>query len=254
MRLGRVLAVMIMSGAVVGAQGVAEPIEVPLRIQDGRLVVPVDAPGGKTLSFGLNLGMGMLSETGAARIGEATSSLTMGGVPVYTEGIQTVPDAELAQGGTLLDGLIGGQTLNRFDILIDVPNARLVLKPVGRTVRWDGVKLSGAVPIAIYHDVLARADVEVNGQLYGGLLDLASPELVINQPVSTKSKVGGDRIDSFRMGYGSYANVPAAVRDLPLFQGWDPDGSGFVVIGAAITYDCALAISWVHQEIRTCVR
>ena len=56
------------------------------------------------------------------------------------------------------------------------------------------------------------------------------------------------------MGYSGYANLPVAVRDLPLFQGWDPDGKGFVVIGAAITYDCALAISWVHQEIRTCVR
>jgi hypothetical protein len=234
--------------------GAADPVEIPLRMQDGRLVVSVDGPDGKEFTFVLGLGVSMLTESGAARIGDATSSLTLGGVPVHTEGIETVPDAELALNGNVPDGLVGGMTLNRFDALIDVPGKRLVLKPVGRSVRWEGVRLSGAVPIAVYHDVLARADVEVNGQLYGGLLDLVSPELVVNEGVRTGSKLEGDRIESFRMGYAGYTDVPVAVRDLPLFQGWDREGKGFVVIGAAITYDCALAISWAHQEIRTCVR
>jgi len=29
---------------------------------------------------------------------------------------------------------------------------------------------------------------------------------------------------------------------------------GFVIIGAPIVYDCALALSWAHQEMRMCVR
>jgi hypothetical protein len=33
-----------------------------------------------------------------------------------------------------------------------------------------------------------------------------------------------------------------------------PDGTGFVLVGAPLAYDCAIALSWVQREIRTCVR
>ena len=35
---------------------------------------------------------------------------------------------------------------------------------------------------------------------------------------------------------------------------WDPNGKGFVLVGAPIAFDCAISLSWVHQEMRTCVR
>ena len=37
-------------------------------------------------------------------------------------------------------------------------------------------------------------------------------------------------------------------------SGWDPQNNGFVVIGAPIAYDCAVAISWFHSELRTCLQ
>lgn len=196
------------AGTTMAAQvGGSAPVEIPLRVEQGRLTVSVDVAGGQSLSFLVSLGSSMLSKTGAARIGGRVASLTMGGVPVNTEGIATVPDAQLALGGVTPAGVIGAETLSRYDVLIDVPGKRLVLKPVGRTVRWDGVKLSSPVTVAVYHDVLMRADVEVNGELYGGLLDLATPELVVNTGVKTRSKIAGSTT-SFRMGYGSYPDLP----------------------------------------------
>ena len=44
------------------------------------------------------------------------------------------------------------------------------------------------------------------------------------------------------------------VTDSPIFQGWDPQGDGFVIVGASVAYDCAIAISWAHAELRTCIR
>lgn len=240
--------------APVGAQtGGPAPIEIPLRVEQGRLMVNVDA-GGRQHPFIVSFGTSKLSTTGASRIGAAKASLTLGGVPVNTESIATVPDAELTLGGSTPAGVVGAETLSRYDVLIDVPGKRLVLKPSGRTVRWDGVKLSSPVAVAVYHDVLMRADVEVNGELYGGLVDLGTPDIVINTGAQATSKVAGNTIASFRMGYASYPNIPVLVRDLPAFRGWDPENKGFVLIGAAVTLDCALAVSFAHQEIRTCER
>ena len=42
--------------------------------------------------------------------------------------------------------------------------------------------------------------------------------------------------DSFRMGYAGWTSLPATVVESPIFQGWDPDGNGFVVIGAALLW------------------
>jgi hypothetical protein len=182
------------------------------------------------------------------------SRLTLGGIPVNTESAATVPDAELAGGGRAPTGVLGGETLNRFDALIDVPNGRLVLKPVGRAVRWDGVSLSNPVPVRIFHDVLIRADIEVGGKLFGGLLDLTSPGLEVNEALRAAANIRAGRIASFRMGYTGWPDLPVAVVDSPIIKRWDGQGAGFAIIGAAVTYDCAIAISWAHSELRTCLR
>ncbi len=171
-----------------------------------------------------------------------------------TEQAFTVPDEELAISGTVPAGVLGGMTLNKFDVLIDVPNQRLVLKPIGRSVRWDGVTLSNPVRLTLFHGVLARVDVEVGGQVFGGLLDLAAPHMAVNEPVRTATQFSGDRLDSFRMGYSGWPDLAVVVTDSPTFQGWDPEGRGFVIIGAPVAYECAIAISWAHAELRTCIQ
>jgi hypothetical protein len=227
-----------------------EPIEIPLRVHDGRLMVTAHGPEGATYDFVLGLGMTLISESGAARIGDSMSALTLGGIPVNTESSQTVPDSYLSTDAAV--GILGGMTLTNYDILIDVPGERLLLKPIGRSVRWDGHSLSSPVGLSVMHDVLLRADVEIGGKVVGGLIDLASPGLEINEPLRSATVNG--RVDKFRLGYSGWTDLPAEVSDAPLFQGWDPENRGFVVIGAAIAYDCAIAISWKHAELRTCLR
>jgi len=231
-----------------------DPIEVPLRVQDGRLMVTVDGPDGAEYDFVLGLGMTLITQGAAARMGKTIASLTLGGVPVETEQASTVPDDYPALAGTAIAGVLGGLTLNKFDVLIDAPNERLVLKPVGRAVYWDGVSLTNPARMTVFHEVLARIDVEVGGAEYGGLLDLAAAHLEVNEPIRTAGGVEGDAAPSFRMGYSAWSDLPVKVTESPLFEGWDPNGNGFVIIGAPVAYDCAIAISWAHAEFRTCVR
>jgi hypothetical protein len=230
-----------------------EPIEVPLRVVDGRMIVSAEASDGSTYDFVLGLGLPLVTQSAVARIGDAR--LTIGGIPVDLEEGQTVPDSYLALDGAIGPtpaGILGSPTLNRYDLLVDVPNGRLVLKPFGRAVRWDGVKLSGSVPVEVFHDLLMRTDVQVEGEVYKGLLDLANPGLQVNRPIG--AAVTDGHIGAFRMGYSGWPDIPAEVSDSPVFGRWVGEGEGFVIIGAAVAYDCVLAISFQHSEIRTCLQ
>ena len=226
-----------------------EPIEIPLRVDDGQLLVTAVSPDGGEHDLVLGLGPTLFTESGAARLGDALASLTLGGVPVETEGYQTVPDAYLA--GSDAVGVLGGNTLNGFDVLIDAPSGRLVLKPIGRAVRWDGVALSSPVTIQVFHDLLLRADVDFGGSVVGGLLDLTRPELQVGDALA--DAVADGAVASFRMGYGGWQDLPAAVVDSPVFGRWDAQ-ERFVIVGSSIALDCAIAISWYHAEVRTCLR
>lgn len=234
--------------------GASAPVEVPLRVEGGRLLVTVNNPDGAEFDFVLGLGMTLLTESGRAAIGEDLTSLTLGGIPVVTEQAQTVPDELLATEGTVPAGVLGGLTLVPHDVLIDAPNGRLVLRAPGRATDWEGVALSNAVPMQVYHDVLARVDVEVQGELFGGLLDLSGPVLDVNEAVRASTGFQDGTLGSFRMGYAGWSDVPVRVTDSPLFRGWDPDGEGFVIVGAPVARECAIAISWARSEFRTCLR
>lgn len=231
----------------------SDPIEIPLKMVDGRLAVTVEGPDRGSYDFVLALGMTYLTRSAAARIGNGLSSLTLGGVPVDTEEVVSVPDTYFGDGHRFA-GVIGGATLNGFDILIDVPNGRLVLKPIGRTVRWDGVSLTSPVNVEVFHDVLIRTQVQIGDDVYSGLLDLEAPTLQVNQPVQAAAGFSGGTIDSFRMGYSGWEELQIAVTDSPVFGRWVPVGTGFVIIGAEVARDCAIAISWFHSELRTCRR
>lgn len=232
-----------------------DPIEVPLRVEGGRLLVPVRAPDGTELEFMLSTGTPptVFSESTAARLGDLTG-LTMGGVPVNTEGSVTVPDEDLTAEGMIIAGMIGSQTLNQFDILVDVPGGRLVLKPISRSVAWAGMTMSDPIRLRVYHGVMLGLDVKLNGREYQGMLDLAMSTLVVNEPVKVQMHLDAKDVGSLALGNINHPDLPVHVRDLDMFRGWDPDNNGFVIVGAPVAYDCAISISWVHREMRTCVR
>ena len=233
------------------AAPVAERIEVPLRVADGRLIVDVQDARGRTHAAVVSLGMTLFTESGLAAL-ESTDGLTVAGLPVVSEMAQTVPDTYLADNGVGAVAVIGGMTWNRHDMLIDVPNGKLVLQPIARAVRWPGVSLSSPARLQVFHDMLLRADVDFGGNVVGGLLELAHPYMDVGDALA--AAVEDDRVASFRMGYTGWSDLPAKVTDNPTFRGWDPNGNGFVVVGAAIAYECVLAVSYAHEEVRTCLR
>ncbi len=231
------------------------PTEVPLRMEQGRLLVPVQAPDGTELEFMLSTGTPptVFSESTAARLGDQTG-LTIGGLPLNMEDIAIVPDEQLTMDGLVIAGIVGAMTLNEYDILVDVPGERLVLKPFGRSVEWDGVELSDPIRLRVYHGVILGLDIEFNGREYQAMLDLGMSTMVINEPVKTAMHLEAEGVSTLGLGGTTLSDLPVRVRDLEIFNNWDPDGAGFVIVGAPVAQNCAISISWVHREMRTCVR
>ena len=256
-RMRKLVGVAVMA-AVIAAPAAAQmhgatAIEIPLRVHGGMMIVPVEAPDGTQLEFIVSTYMTMFSETGAKRIAGQTG-LTLGGVPISMEHAQTVDDARLTVAGKVFDGIVGSETLNQFDVLFDAPGGRLMLKPIGRSVQWDGVTLSDPVPLRVYHGMVLGFDVELNGRAYGAMLDVGMGELSVNERVRTEASIEGDRVGTLRVGGMTYSDLPFRVLDDASFGQWTPNGEGFVFVGAPIAVDCAISVSYVHQEMRTCVR
>jgi hypothetical protein len=195
----------------------------------------------------------VFSESGAKRIGDHTD-LTMGGVSVATDGAQTLPDEEFTVAGKIFDGLVSSNTLNRYDVLFDAPGGRLVLQAIGRSVEWPGMTMSDPVPLRIFHAAIVSLDVELNGKTYPAMLELTAASLIVNEGVRTEASMEQGRAGTFKVGGASYANLPAQVQDHPIIQRFSPNGEGFVLVGASIAIDCAISVSYVHQELRTCIR
>lgn len=231
------------------------PVEVPLSAHGGRLVIPVAAPDGSTLDFIVTTGSSVtvLAESVATRLGSGVN-LTLGGLPVPMEGVQSVPDASLRTEGRDFAGMIAGNMLSAFDVLLDLPRGRMILKPVGRAVAWEGVSLSQPVRLRVYHGVVLGLDVGVNGKTYPAMLELGTPDLRLNQGAMTDAAVTGGKVRALRLGAVTFADVPAQASDHPILGRFSPNGDPFLLVGAAIARDCAVSLSWVHRELRTCVR
>ena len=230
-----------------------ETVEIPLRVHGGKMIVPVQAPDGTPLEFIVSTNATVFSETGAKRLAGQTD-LTFGGVPIVTADAPTMPDADLTVAGTVFDGMVGSTTLNQFDVLFDVPGGRLVLKKIGRSVQWDGMTMSDPVQLRIYHGTVISLDVELNGKAYGAMLELGTASVVVNDRVRTEASLEENQAGTFKIGGTTYSDLPVEVEELPVFRRFAPNGDGFVLIGAPIAVDCAISISYVHQELRTCVR
>lgn len=229
--------------------------EVPLAVVGGRLAVTVHDADGAAFLFALTTGspVTVLTESTARALGPG-ARLDLGGVPVRLDHADTTPDERLVSGGTAFAGMVGVNTLGDFDILLDAPGGRLVLQPVGPTVSWPGTSLSDPLPVRVYHGVVIGLDVRLNGRELQAMLDLGTPQLVVNEGARPDGLRGAEGTASLALGGVTLEGLPLRVRDLPVFERWDPNNRGFVLVGAAIAYDCAVSLSWAHGEMRTCLR
>ena len=245
--------------AVIGSPATAQmhgdaPTEVPMRVKDGRLFVPVHGPDGTEYEFMLGTGTPtVLSESLGEKLG-AEPGLTLGGAAVSLDNLQTLPDDRIKVAGRVVDGIVGPGTLNQFDVLIDAPGERLMMKPIGRRVEWEGMTMSPPIRARVLHGMLLSFDVELNGRETPAMLDLSMPAVMVNDRVIGDLGLEKDGVGDLRLGNTTLLDLPVRLSDHPLFQGWDPQGNGFLVVGAAAAIECAMSISWVHQELRTCVR
>jgi hypothetical protein len=236
------------------ALGPGEQVEIPLRVAGGRLLVPVEAGVGHPVDFALNTGsmVTVLSETAAQHLGD-DFELTLGGLPVPIDGFTTVPDERLSAEGATIGGMIGANTLSQYDVLVDAPGGRLVLRGVGTQTGWDGVTLSDPVRVMVLHGTVLSFDVELGGRQYMATLDLGTPMVVINETVKSDLGLANEDTATLSLGGARLPGLPVRMLDLEMHR-FVPDGTGFVLVGAPLAYDCAIALSWVQREIRTCVR
>jgi hypothetical protein len=232
----------------------ADEVEVPMSVVDGRFVVTVVTEEGVEMDFALSTGNGttVLTETGAAII-ENHGAPSMGGIWISMDDPSVIPDSRLSADGSLM-GMVGSNTLNEFDILVDAPGGRLVLKKAGPPVQWEGMSLSDPSPLRIYHGTVLSFDVELNGQGFGAMLDLGTQGLLINSGAQTKLSLEDEDSVSLGVGAVTLPGLPVSVSDLDVLGRFDPDNAGFVLVGAPMAYDCALSVSWIRREVRTCVR
>jgi hypothetical protein len=237
------------------AAGSAAPVEVPLTFVDGRPTVPVVAADGTELRFVVSTGNGttVLTESLATRR-EAIAKLTLGGLVVPLDGMATVPDAGLRGDSGAIDGIIGANMLRDYDVLLDAPRDRLVLRPVGRSVSWPGVALSEPIPLRIFHGLVISLDVTLDDIDYPATLDTGTPFVLLNAAAGGQLGIGGAGRVTVSLGEAMIPDVPMRVEDHHILRRWAPDGSAFVLLGGAIARDCAVSISWVHREMRVCAR
>ena len=231
-----------------------DPIVVPVSLHAGRLVLPIDGPGGHGVEFGLSLGsVTVVSESLAAHAADGVE-LLLGGIPVPIADAPAIPDDRLLFDGKQLHGLIGPDMLNDFDVLLDVPGERMVLKEIGREVSWPDMELSDPVRLQVYHGRVFAMMAELNGTEYRATLELGAPALIVNPAVKEQLGLGESAAATLRVAGAAQPGLPVVVQESEILERWDPDGAGFVIVGAPIAYDCAIAVSWVHREMRTCVR
>lgn len=238
----------------VAAQSGADWFEVPLRVENGRLLVPVEIAPGIETDFIVSTAntVTVLSQAFIDNHG-IEGDLYLGDIALNLDGYAVVPHDQLNSGSSTIVGIIGANTLNEFDMLIDAPGRRLVLKEVGRALEFDAVTLGDAVRLRVFHGMLLGTDVDVAGTTIPALLDTGTSGVLLNTPGSVASGVADGDSATLTTGTTSLVSAAVTVSDSPLMERWDPNGAGFVIVGAPIAYDCALAISWVHREMRRCV-
>lgn len=228
--------------------------EAPLRVVAGHLVTEVTAPDGRSLPVLVGTGnsVTVLTESAAERLGP-DPALDLGGVPVRMEGVHTVPDDDLVIAGERLAGQIGANTLAEHDVLFDAPHGRLILALAGSDDPWPDLTLGPPIRLRVFHGIVVSLDVTVEGADLMASLDLGRPETLVNAALVERFGLDGRAALALGLGDRTF-HVPFAVSDHPIFERWDPTGQGFAMLGSSFVAECALSVSWVRRELRTCVR
>jgi len=235
-----------------------EVLEIPLHVHEGRLWIPVRAADGTEFRFLLSTGTPgtVFSETGSARHATA-GALFMGGLaeaPVNLEDPQVLPDDRLTFDGERFDGQIAPNTLNEYEMLLDGPGGRLLLQPLGAPPRWEGYALSDPARLQIYHGTVLTVQVELGGTSVPAMFELGAPVVIGNPAVGESGGIVDDTAVDLRIAGAHWAGLPGRVEDHPFLKRFSPGGEPFAMVGGLIAVDCAIAISWVRAELRTCVR
>lgn len=229
-------------------------VEIPLHVDPaGRLVVPVQTADGRTLSFALSTMVPTSMVAASVADGDASAlGLRLDGFDHPLE-VASQPDAVFLADGHRVDGVLGVAALGDVDVLIDAPNERMLLRPIGRSVEWAGMTLSEPTRLNVFHGVALRLDIEVAGQRLGATIDLANPANQANPGAAQVAGLTPAAPASVRIA-GADRRMHFDIADTPILDRWDPDGAGFVSLGAPFAADCAVSLSFFHQELRTCVR
>lgn len=229
-------------------------VEIPLHLDPaGRLVVPVQTADGRTLNFAVST-MVPTSLVAASVAGADASALglRLDGFDHPLE-VAAQPDEVFVADGHRVDGFLGVAALGDVDVLLDAPNRRMLLRPIGRSVEWAGMTLSEPARLNVFHGVALRLDLEVAGRSLGATIDLANPANQANPGAAHAAGLTAAAPASVRIA-GSDRLLRFDIADTPILDRWDPDGAGFISLGAPFAADCAVSLSLFHQELRTCVR
>lgn len=250
--LGLVLVVAVTSGSTEGPVD-ADWFDVPLRLEDGRPLVPVSIGQGIEVDFIVSTAntVTVLNQAFVDNHG-VDGEFFLGDIELNLDNYATVPNEQLNSGSSTIVGIIGANTLNEFDVLFDVPGGRLVLSEVGRRMDFEGVSLGEPLRLRVYHGLLLGLDLEVGDATLPGLLDTGSSGVVMNSAGATAAGIRDGASPRLTAGAFDTGPVSVTVQDLPMMERWDPNDAGFVVLGSPILRDCALAVSWVHREARRC--
>jgi predicted aspartyl protease len=281
----------------VAAQSPYEVHEVPLRAEGGWLVVPVVTPTGDTLSFIVDTAAGVtvLGASGAEAMaaepsGKATVTGASGPMEVKivrapelavgdlsiraTERVVIDDDAITSDDRIVFHGILGIDFLRSFDVLIDAPGGRMLLRqPGGEGSDWPGLALDEPVKISFVMGSFIRIDVEVNGLPVRSILDTGARDIVLNRAAANAVSVrrtsepapiphrgiGAEEVIGYNalvktltFGQVLRPDVEVTVADLPVFGLFGAEQ--VVLLGSPLFRECALAISYRQAEHRTCLR
>lgn len=165
-----------------GALAAQDVTDIPIRMDGGRLIVEVDDATGESYDFILGIGEASIATSMADHFDGA--ELSLGGIAISIADHARVPDDSFAHEGMAQPvGVLGGAVLMNYDVLIDAPGGRMLIKPSGRSVRWPGALLSNAVSIETLHGYLVRVNVQVGETVVDALLDLTAPHVQLSPPV-----------------------------------------------------------------------
>ncbi|NKB88734.1 MAG: hypothetical protein GKS06_10985 [Acidobacteria bacterium] len=228
-------------------------LEVPLAMSMNHLAVPVMAADGTELQFMLSTGTPstLISESAAAK--GAIADLMMAGLPIGNDA-QVIPDANLEVDGHQFDGIVSASILSSYDVLLDVPKGRMMMRPLGPPAEWQGVELGEPVALRIFHGFVMATDLQLNGHDYMAQFEIGINKVIVNEPVTQTLGFEGETIGAVTVAGREFGGLPVSHMEIDVFERWDPDGNGFVLLGAPIARDCAIAISWIRAELQVCAQ